>query len=275
MFARDNVANMLTLHEVAERLDVHYMTAYRYVRLGLLPAVKSRGQWVVDSDDLSHFVSPREAAPPRHRSAPYAERFRSRAVVSDLKGAWAVCEAAMASGHSAEDVYLKVVGPALASIGDAWIDGQLTIADEHRATAVAVRTLGRLAHRLSRPGRTRETVIIGAPAGDTHSLPVTMAADILRGRGYDVVDLGAATPIGSFTEVAATAEAPATVIITVSAPDRTHVVRDTVAALREAVSDVRIFVGGSATGQDGYAEEVGADRRFGSVEAVVEHLESL
>jgi len=31
----------LTLHEAAELLGVHYMTAYRYVRLGLLPAVKA------------------------------------------------------------------------------------------------------------------------------------------------------------------------------------------------------------------------------------------
>ena len=30
----------LTLHEAAELLGVHYMTAYRYVRLGVLPAVK-------------------------------------------------------------------------------------------------------------------------------------------------------------------------------------------------------------------------------------------
>ncbi|MCU1344909.1 MAG: hypothetical protein JWL70_1175, partial [Acidimicrobiia bacterium] len=30
----------LTLHEAADALGVHYMTVYRYVRLGLLPARK-------------------------------------------------------------------------------------------------------------------------------------------------------------------------------------------------------------------------------------------
>ena len=41
----------LTLHEAAEVLGVHYMTAYRYVRLGLLDAEKVRGTWRVERAD--------------------------------------------------------------------------------------------------------------------------------------------------------------------------------------------------------------------------------
>jgi excisionase family DNA binding protein len=35
----------LTLHEAADLLGVHYMTAYRYVRLGLLHASKAGVSW--------------------------------------------------------------------------------------------------------------------------------------------------------------------------------------------------------------------------------------
>ena len=42
----------LTLHEAAERLGVHYMTVYRRVRLGVLPARKVDGTWWVDPADL-------------------------------------------------------------------------------------------------------------------------------------------------------------------------------------------------------------------------------
>ena len=45
----------LTLHEAAALLGVHYMTAYRYVRLGLLPAAKSGGSWRVTAADLEQF----------------------------------------------------------------------------------------------------------------------------------------------------------------------------------------------------------------------------
>ena len=39
----DTTGDDLTLHEAADVLGVHYMTAYRYVRLGLLPAAKAGG----------------------------------------------------------------------------------------------------------------------------------------------------------------------------------------------------------------------------------------
>ena len=38
---------VLTLQEAADELGVHYMTAYRYVRLGVMEASKSGGVWQV------------------------------------------------------------------------------------------------------------------------------------------------------------------------------------------------------------------------------------
>ena len=45
----------LTLSEAAVRLGVHYMTAYRYVRLGLLPAQKAGGGWRVQKRAVEMF----------------------------------------------------------------------------------------------------------------------------------------------------------------------------------------------------------------------------
>ena len=45
-------SEMLTLTEAAERLDLHYMTVYKYVRSGKLPAKKSGGSWEVSAGDL-------------------------------------------------------------------------------------------------------------------------------------------------------------------------------------------------------------------------------
>ena len=42
----------LSLHEAADLLGVHYMTIYRRVRLGILPARKIGGTWMVDPADL-------------------------------------------------------------------------------------------------------------------------------------------------------------------------------------------------------------------------------
>ena len=54
----------LTLPQVADKLGLHYMTVYRYVRTGRLPAKRVRGTWQVDPADLAHVErsSLREAA---------------------------------------------------------------------------------------------------------------------------------------------------------------------------------------------------------------------
>ena len=60
-----------TLHEAAERLGVHYMTVYRRVRLGVLPARKVDGSWWVDPADLAARrptpAGPAGAGPQDHR----------------------------------------------------------------------------------------------------------------------------------------------------------------------------------------------------------------
>ena len=43
----------LTLQQAADKLGVHYMTVYRYVRTGKLPATRVGGGWQVDPDDLA------------------------------------------------------------------------------------------------------------------------------------------------------------------------------------------------------------------------------
>ena len=51
----DGGPDVLNLKQVAQRLGVHYMTAYRYVRQGRLPARREGTAWVVDRADVERF----------------------------------------------------------------------------------------------------------------------------------------------------------------------------------------------------------------------------
>ncbi len=88
------------------------------------------------------------------------------------------------------------------SVGARWATGEITIADEHRATAVAQRLVGRLGLQFGRRGKSRGTVVLAAPSGDLHTLPVAMTADLLRWRGFEVSELGANTPAESVADAA-------------------------------------------------------------------------
>jgi excisionase family DNA binding protein len=60
----------LGLKECAQRLGVHYMTVYRYVRTGMLPATKIGFEWRIAADDLEAFAAGADSSEARRRPAP-------------------------------------------------------------------------------------------------------------------------------------------------------------------------------------------------------------
>lgn len=254
-----------TLHEVADELGVHYMTAYRYVRLGMLPAQKIGASWRVKVSDLASFRSAEGPGPvAADRSQPadprrWADRLEARLLAGDGRGAWSLLEAAMTSGIAVEEVYLDVLVPALVSIGERWAEGVIDVADEHRASSIAARLLARLGPRFARPGRSRGSVVLGAAPGDAHSLPVSILSDLVVGGGFEVSDLGADVPAESFVHAARTTSRLVAVGIAVTAPNLDATVTAAVGALHRGVPDLPVIVGGGAVVDQDHARRLGAD----------------
>ncbi len=252
-------ADRITLREAAQRLDVHYMTVYRYVRTGRLPASRAGVQWLIDPDDLTRLSADgsRRSRGSARSAAPRV--LVSRLVAGDEAGCWSVLETALASGAEPEVVLLDVIGPALTQIGDAWADGSLDVADEHRATSIAQRLVGRLGPRFARRGRKRGRLIVGAPAGEEHALPSAMLSDLLRGARFDVHDLGADTPPESFALAATNADRLRAVLVGVTTPGNDTAVREALVAIRRRVANVPLLVGGAAIQDEAHAARLGAD----------------
>jgi excisionase family DNA binding protein len=268
----------LTLQEAADRLGVHYMTAYRYVRLGLLPASKEGSTWRVATADLERFRGPDgPASKGRGRSdpAPWAERLERRLVAGDEVGAWGVVEAALAAGADPSAIYLEVLAPAMAAIGDAWAAGQLDVSVEHRASAIASRVIGRLGPRFVRRGVSRGSVLLAAPPGDLHGLPVALAADLVRGAGFDAEDLGADLPVDALVAAACRTQRLVAVALGATTADNRSAVRQAVRYLRGAVGGVPLFVGGGAVPDEATARRLGADGGGRDAAALVDLLDAL
>jgi excisionase family DNA binding protein len=248
----------ITLGEAAERLGVHYMTVYRYVRTGRLPASRAGAQWLIDADDLTRLSKPGAR---RTRGSARSDAPRvlvSRLVAGDEAGCWSVLEAALASGAEPDEVLLDVIGAALTRIGDEWAAGSLDVADEHRATSIAQRLIGRLGPQFARRGRKRGRLIVGAPAGEEHALPSAMLSDVLRGARFDVHDLGADTPPESFAVAATDADRLRAILIGVTTPGNDTAVRETLVAIRRRVGNVPLLLGGAAIRDDAHAARLGA-----------------
>ena len=251
----------LTLQEVSERLGVHYMTAYRYVRTGRLPAFKRDGAWVVERRDVDRLRTRDVRAPAGRGRAAYPRRvpeLAGRLVAGDEQGAWAVAQSALAGGASPVDLYMEIFVPALRLIGELWERDDIGIADEHCATVIVQRLIGRAGPLFHRRGRTRGALVLGAPAGELHAIPTALAADLLRGHGFAVLDLGANVPAPSFVDNVLALPRVVAVGIAVTTPQRQAAAGRLVAAMRRAGVSVPIILGGSGL-DEADARRLGAD----------------
>ena len=272
---------VLTLQEVADELGVHYMTAYRYVRLGVLEASKSGGVWQVQRLALDRYRgeqaalagngSPGKPAA-RSRKAPWSARLESRLVAGDAPGSWSVVEAAMAAGAELDEIYLDVLTPAMVSIGERWAAGELDISVEHRATGIAMRIVGRIGPRFTRRGRARGIVALGAPSGEFHALPVAMLGDLLRLRGWEVSDFGVDVPSESIAHVIGETNDLLAVGLSAMSADNLPALAEACAAARAADPDVLVVVGGHAVLDNEHALALGAHARAGGGEEMHELL---
>lgn len=246
------MADRIDLQEAARRLGVHYQTAYRWVREGRLPAVRVRGRYELGVDDVDAFARQRDepvSATVRRGRREWgrsAQRLLTALCDGDERTATDVVARLHAQGESALDVLARVVVPAMAGIGDRWAAGELTVAHEHRASEMVSRLLAGIDQR--RPGRPRGTVVVTAPPGELHGLPIDMAAAVLREDGWSVELLGADMPaddLHGFVE----SVAPDLVVLTVTTPSAAAPAEEIARDLNAAGHDVLVGEPGRTLGE--------------------------
>ena len=273
----------MTLEEAAERLGVHYMTAYRYVRQGKLAATRVKGVWQVSPQAIDEFrqrLNERKERPrtgdDSRRTGDYVNELHACLVNADAGGAWGVLQRAIDAGGEIGNVYLEILAPAMARIGEEWSRGEIDIAIEHQATAIATRLVGQMSPRFVRRGRRRGEVLIGGPSGERHALALAMLGDLLRLEGYDVFDLGADTPANSFVHAASKINNLTAVGVSVTTTESVEGAIDVVRTLRRAIGDeVPVVLGGSAISGPDHAREIGADFYANGARGFIELLDSI
>jgi MerR family transcriptional regulator, light-induced transcriptional regulator len=201
----------MNLQTAAERLGVHYQTIYRWVREGDLTAVKRGSSYDVAEDEVVRFLALRQVpgAPPSQlvvRSwQPHCDRLLEMLLSGDELEARGIADRLIDGHVSTIDICERLIAPCLREVGERWHRGEVSIAEEHRATAICVRILARAAAHPR--GRPRGTAVVLAAPGDEHSIPSSMAALVLRDDRWRVHHLGGNVPANDLIALAHSAEA--------------------------------------------------------------------
>lgn len=250
------------LQQAADKLGVHYQTAYRWVRSGRLPAGRVNGRYEVDLADIERLEAERAkpATPPVRKPRGGYNRLADRAfkmlVMGDEEGVRTLTSSLVDNGVPITEVITEVFVPSLVEVGEQWHGGRLDVATEHRCSAIVERVIG---ENMPNPrGRRRGTAVIAAPQGDLHSLPTTMAAAALREDNWRVQHLGANMPTEEIVRFCSR-ERPDLVVLTATTPNAAMSAASTAEEL--ASVGVPVLVGGPGRTLDQLIEAARKARR--------------
>ena len=174
------------------------------------------------------------------------QRYVDALVAGDLASAERLIED---SGTDVRTLYLEVLQPALYEIGRRWEEAEISVAQEHLATATTQSLMARLAERFEGGARRGRQVLVACADGELHSIGVRMVADFLDADGWDVLFVGALSPPTAVAELAA-AQGVDVVALSAALPQRVPEIVRAVAALRALAKVPVIAVGGQAFGGD-------------------------
>jgi excisionase family DNA binding protein len=243
----------MQLSDAADTLGVHYQTAYAWVRQGTLPARKTPRGYEVSESDVRALAARRAAGrePPREVRvrdwAAQADRLYAALVAGDETQARHDL-GRLAAGVPLPDLCDRVIAPALHQIGSAWAAGELSIAAEHRATAICERLIAARVHQPQ--GRPRGTAVTATPPGERHALPGMMAAACLREDHWHVHHLAADLPVADVIRLAADTGAGLIVLSSATA-GAVRLARQEAREIREQLPGVHVLAGrpGDTLGQ--------------------------
>jgi methanogenic corrinoid protein MtbC1 len=155
--------------------------------------------------------------------------------------------AAMAVGREAQErglayFYEQIVTVALVEIGKRWERGEITVADEHLATAVVQTVISSFYG--SFPWATAgPKAVVACVATEHHQLGARMVADLLALDGWNVRFLGADVQVDALVEFIRR-DRPRLVGLSIGLSDHAAQLRAAIARLRTAAPDTKLVIGG-------------------------------
>jgi methanogenic corrinoid protein MtbC1 len=120
--------------------------------------------------------------------------FMEAALTGRRREAEAMVIKEMDSGRSVNDLFHNLLQPFLKEVGRMWHADEITVADEHAATAIAESAMSAMRSKIKTAIPNNLKVVATAIAGEQHALGVRMVADLFEIGGWEVLYLGPNMP---------------------------------------------------------------------------------
>lgn len=187
-----------------------------------------------------------------------------------------VVQEALQAGIAVEAIYDQIFAPCLREVGQRWETGQMTVAQEHLATAITeyCRNLVVGSQRLNLAVPLGK-VLLASVSGNQHTLGLNLLSDIFRWHGWEVYPVPGSLPEEEIANAALLYKVDL-VCLSVALPGQIMRTIKAVQALRASKWQGLIEVGGAAFwGANHLAQQTGADFFGGDAAATVDKATQL
>jgi 5-methyltetrahydrofolate--homocysteine methyltransferase len=179
-------------------------------------------------------------------------------IKGDQNTAAEITKAALDEGTPAEIVLNKGLIAAMGVVGDRFSKNEIYIPEILIAARAMKSAMGILEPELVKAGvEPIGKFLIGTVQGDLHDIGKNLVAMMLKGGGFEVIDLGIDVASEKFVEQAKATHVQLigmSTLLTTTMP----AMEKTIKALRDAGISAKVMVGGAPVTQD-YADKIGAD----------------
>lgn len=199
-------------------------------------------------------------------------RYFAAVAAPDPLAATDIVDEALTQGVPPSSLITDVLARAQRTVGEKWMSGDWTIADEHAATSVTKQALTVVAPPRLEPGSGRH-VVVACAEGEWHSLPARMAGELLRRDDLAVSILGANIQADQLRQYLRST-APDVLALSATMPTSLIGAANGIAAAR--AEGVPTVVGGGAWGRGQQrARALGAHLRLDDIRELRDRLQAV
>jgi MerR family transcriptional regulator, light-induced transcriptional regulator len=165
--------------------------------------------------DIAQTVSPSTIPVPFKSADTTLDSLRTDWVEACLQFSESTAEQTLNQAFSlfpVEAVCIEVLQKGMSEIGERWYQNRASVQQEHFASSLAMRRLDALLSASPVPTR-NQSVLVGCPPDEWHTLTPLLLALLLRRRGLNVIYLGANVPADQFSATVRNSKADLVVLV--------------------------------------------------------------
>lgn len=245
-------------------LKTWILSGEKYLASDEMITIRNVYEWMITQHEKIILLSQQDAALAVPIDAKWMElknEFRAALLVSDHTACLNLAAAAVKTSQDIEGFYLQVLQPVLYEVGQLWEKAEISVAQEHLASAIVSRVMASVNLVPRQTVKSCGKAVIAASPNEYHEIGASMISDILEHHGWNTAYLGGNVPSEDLLQYLREFT-PELLALSVTIPFNIKKAKDIITAIRqdEKLCGIKVIVGGRVfNDNEGLWKLVGAD----------------